>query len=337
MCHALAPTERVALCFELPTDGSVPEWVELIPAGPEVIGRDKRAWLNDNPQGVLDYLHALQQEAGRDLPFDWEHATELKAPQGEKAPATGWGKAFEIRDGAIWARVEWTENGRNAIAAKEYRYLSPVLVFEKATRRIVGLSSVGLTNRPNLHLTALNREANPGSIDHEETAMKEILKALGLSDDATNEDALNAIEKINGDLQTALNSAGAAPSLDKFIPRGDYEAAVERANNAEQQLADRDQAQLDTDIETAINSALEAGKITPATKEYHTAACREEGGLDRFKAFVESAPVVAPDSALGGKEIPDGSGKATALNAETQEISEIFGNTAEDLEKFGQA
>ena len=44
---------RLALNMELPS-GEIPDWVELLPAGHIVTGRDGRAWRNSNPQGVVD-------------------------------------------------------------------------------------------------------------------------------------------------------------------------------------------------------------------------------------------------------------------------------------------
>lgn len=319
--------ELVALNFELPADGSVPEWIELIPAGQVVRGRDGRQWLNDNPQAILDAFAT----DGRDIPLDWEHSTELQAPEGKPAPAAGWGRQLQLRDGgAVWGRFEWTPRGRACVENREYRYISPVFVFDKQTRRIVRIDSVGLTNRPNLHLTALNRyQPEP----KETTMLKKLLVKLGLPEDATEAQALNAIGKLESDLQTALNRAQ-TPSLDKFVPRADYDSALARATNAEQKLQDKETAELETAINREVDDALKAGKITPATKDFYAAMCRQEGGLDQFRKFVEAAPVVGRPSELDNKS-PETGGKA--LNAEVKQLADMFGNSAEDLAKYGQA
>ena len=163
--------------------------------------------------------------------------------------------------------------------------------------------------------------------------LKALLKALGLPETATIEQALNAIGALKTDLATALNRAE-TPSLDKFVPRADYDTVVARANNAEQKLAEQKKAELETAINAEIDAALKAGKITPATKDYHVATCREAGGLDRFKAFVAAAPVIAATSDLDGKKPPEGD---AALNAEQKQIADLFGNSAEDLKKYGTA
>lgn len=314
--------ERVALNFELPGDGSVPEWIELIPAGQVVQGRDGRTWINDRPADLL----AVFAADGRDIPLDWEHATELKAPQGEPAPAAAWIKQLEVRDeGAVWGRIEWTEKGRASVAVKEYRYISPVFVFEVESRRIRQITSAGLTNRPNLQLQALNREQPTKGAP----PMKKLLALLGLPETATEDQALNALGALKTDLATALNRAE-TPSLDKFVPRADYDTVVARATNAEQQLADQKKTELETAINAEIDAALIAGKITPATKDYHVATCREAGGLDRFKAFVAAAPVVAAASGLDGKKPED---QAAALNAEEQKVCDALGISVEEYRK----
>lgn len=319
-------TLALAVAVALNAEGNAPEWVELIPPGVEIAGRDGRAWINDQPLLVIDTFNRM----GRDMPIDWEHATEKKAPNGEPAPAAGWINKVEVRDGgAIWGRVAWNERGKQSVESREYRYLSPVFAFEKESRRIVRILSAGLTNSPNLHLTALNHEQDE---DDPMKLSEAIRKALGLKDDATEEQAVNAIEQLRADLDTAQNRE-ATPSLDKFVPRSDYDKAIERATNAENQVKSNQEKALNTEIDSEIDAALKAGKIAPASVEYHKANCREEGGLDRFREFVKSAPAIAGDTDLGNKK-PGDQGKA--LNAEEQKIAEMFGNTAEDIQKYGR-
>ncbi|MCP3944679.1 MAG: hypothetical protein GY710_24820 [Desulfobacteraceae bacterium] len=296
---------KIALNVRLPQDGTVPEWVELIPVGDVVVGRDRRRWINPTPEEVVEAF----QKNGADLPIDWEHASEHKAPKGEPAPAAGWIKAMEIRDGAIWGRTEWTDDGADDVKNKRYRYLSPVFFYTKQDRRIISITSAGLTNQPNLYLTALNRQTT----QNEETNM-ELLKALcrllGLAEDTTEGKVVEAVTALKGDLATAKNRAE-TPSLEKFVPRGDYDAAQVRATNAEQKLKDQDAKTLGDEIDTAINQALTDGKITPASKDYHTAQCRTEGGLDRFKEFAKAAPAMVKDSELKDKDLNQNKGSLT--------------------------
>ena len=331
--------KRIAINF-IDMGDSLPERVQLIPAG-AVVGRDGRQWVFDDPQQVVNRFI----EQGTELPVDIEHSTELRAPKGEPAPAAGWVHQLEVIDGAIWGAVNWNETGRDLVGGKQYRYLSPVILYNPGDGSIKGLTSVALTNRPNLHLPALNfsEPENTGSVPfgrgpannkggmapEEQPMLKAVLAALGLPEDATEATAVNAVKELNTKLASAMN---AQPSLEKFVPRADYDQALTRATNAEQQLTTIQKEKLDSEIETAINAALAAGKITPATVDYHRAQCRQEGGLERFAAFVAAAPAIGDPSGLDGKELP-GAG-AKALNAEQARIAAMFGNTAEDLAKY---
>ena len=84
------------------------------------------------------------------------------------------------------------------------------------------------------------------------------------------------------------------------------------------------------EIEAEITKALEAGKITPATADYHRAQCKAEGGLERFKEYVEAAPEVARNTNLGGTP----PGKGAALTGDAAKIAAMFGHTAEDLKEY---
>ena len=342
-----------ARCVELPVfpsqGGGAPAWVELLPAGPEVAGHDGRRWIFDDPEAVAAASLDGSDPKKKEIPIDWEHATEIKAPQGEPAPAAGWITHLEVRQGALWGRVEWTERGREAVASREYRYLSPVFLHEKApSSRILRLISAGLTNSPNLALSALNQLFPPKG-EGDTMDIKEILKALGLSGDATTEQAVEAVEALKAERDSAEEKArnsAQSPSLEKFVPRADYDAALklakEKATNAETKLAEHEAQALEAEIEAAITAALEAGKITPATADYHRAQCRlpageagAEGGLERFRKYAAAAPEVAANSGLDNKS--PGGDKATALNADEKRIAEMFGNSAEELAKTAAA
>ncbi|AVI04946.1 I protein [Alteromonadaceae phage B23] len=313
---------RLALNMELPS-GEIPDWVELLPAGHIVTGRDGRAWRNSNPQGVVDQF----VNRNVDLVIDWEHASEHRAPNGQDAPAAGWVKELVVRDGAVWGRVEWTERAIAQLQRKEYRYLSPVFLFTRDENQIARLSSAGLTNQPNLELTALNQQTH----QEELPVWKELLKKLGLPEDATEAQAIAALNQIQADLDTAKNRES-TPSLDKYVPRADFDQAQTRAANAEQTLKTLKDEREEEAIDTAINQALEDFKIAPSTVDYHKAQCRTDGGLERFKTFVESAPAITGDSGLDGRKAP---GSDKALNAETLQIAGMMGNSEEDLKKYG--
>lgn len=292
-----------------------PEWLPLVPAGHH-FGRDGRNYVAD-PEAVLQRFAA----EAIDIPVDYEHASELRAKRGEEAPAAGWVKQLEAREGAIWGRVEWNRRAADMIREREYRFYSPALLIDHSDTpaRVVGLSSVGLTNKPNFDVPALNHQ-------QPEKAMLDaaIRQALGLKDEATADDAVAAITTLKSDRDVALHRAE-TPSLDKFVPRGDYAIALNRAETAEAALADERKRQADAEIGAAIDAAVEAKKITPASVEYHRAQCATEGGLERFKAFVDQATPLVGDTDLGTRQ-PE---KSTQLNAEQAHVAKLLGKPAE--------
>ena len=304
------------------SDGKAPEWVELIPPGPNVTGRDGRKWLFDEQAGMLVRSSFLGRAI--DLPIDWEHATQHRASKGESAPAAGWIKQLELRDGALWGLVDWTPRASEQVINREYRFLSPVFDFDPDTTRIARLVSAGLTNKPNFLLTALNQETTENMPVKLSPAL---LAALGLPETATEEQALAATTQLRATAQAANTEK---PNLTQFVPRADYDALGLRATNAEQALATQKKADHDKQVDAAITSATQAGKITPSTVEYHRAMCQDEAGLTRFKEFVTAAPVVAAATNLGTRK-PDN--LATALNSEEQQVAQLLGMSEADFIK----
>lgn len=144
-----------ACSFEIRTDGS---GVQLLPAG-AFKARDGRPkdvqsghWFLDG-QSASRLITKVSARA-TDVVIDYEHQTLNSTDNGLPAPAAAWfkGSALEWREGQglFVTSVDWTEKGSAFIAAKEYRYLSPVFSYDKNTGEVLDLHHVGLTNYPAL-------------------------------------------------------------------------------------------------------------------------------------------------------------------------------------------
>ena len=307
-----ATSACVALNFE---GALVPEWIQLLPQGSSIEGRDGRRWTLDDPQRVVATFNA----EGRDLPVDLNHATQIKGPKGEPAPAVGWIKALDVRDGAIWGQVAWNDAGRTAVAAQEYRFISPVFRFDPKTRSVTRMAGAGLTNNPNLNLAALN---------HEEAAVKEtdmdaaVLEALGLNSDASAADAVAAIAKLKEERTTALNSAS-FPDPEKFVPKADHELALNQIAELEAQ----EKAREEEAINTAVDAAIEAGKIAPSSRDFHIAAVKASG-VEAFNTALAGLPKIAAPSGLDDKEPGKGAPK---LSTEETAVCQQLGISEEDF------
>lgn len=313
--HAFLSALPLALNSEGASD--VPEWVQLTPRGPVLPGIDGRSWVLSDPAAVIAACRAARG-GSIEIPVDFEHASHVKGAAGERADAIGWVRDLEARDGALWGRVEWLATGREAVAGRAYRFLSPGFSFRPGTREVSRLLSVGLTNVPNFSMPALNRS-------NEETAMDpEVLKALGLAPDASATAAVVAISALKAAEQTALNRAQ-APDPDKFVPKADFELATNRVNTLEAEKAARTEAE----IAATVDAAVAAGKIAPVSKDYHLASCRAEGGLERFRAMVEATPAfgIAQPKA-DPKGATPGKGQ---LNADELAVCRQMGMSPEDF------
>ncbi len=309
-----AMTQLTASCFvdlQAGEDRSAPEWVELIPAGPNVIGRDGRAWVNDRPDDIVSAFTV-------DLPIDYEHASE--EPAGQPAPAAGWVKEVQNRGGAVWGRVEWVEAAANMIAAREYRFLSPTFFFSRTSTRIARLRSAALTHHPNLDLKALNRsQSETGSPAMNNEQRKALCKKLGLADEASDTAILGAVEDLQADVAKAENAAQ-TPDLDKFVPRADHDKVVADLEAANNSLTERDSA----DVEALVDQAIADEKITPSNRDFYVASCKAEGGVERFKAFVAAAPKLAV-AANSGLDTKDPDEAVAALSADDKLIADQLG------------
>lgn len=283
-----------SICLELPAvqgGAAAPEWIPYMPAPDAngwVTGEDGRQWRLPNPR-------ALAGKVRRKLPVDFNHSNDLVAPLGGESPATGWILEFEVRDdNTTWARVDWNERGLNALRGRDYGFISPAFDHDKAGV-IARYAGASLVNHPNFTtLPALNRAgANPAG-DPDMKIPKSILDALNLKEDATEDEAVRAINAKQADLERATNAAK-TPDLNRYVPRADHDAAVERATAAEQKLKEDADARLKAEVDAEITAALKAGRITPASEEYHRSICAQEGGLEKFRQFVKVTPKVVDD------------------------------------------
>ena len=279
------PKTYLALCFDLSRQEVRDEkvWLPLIPAG-VFTGNDGRSWNNSNPDAVVSAFT-------RKRPFDIEHSTHIKGPKGEKAPAVGWILALQNIGGEVWGAVDWNSEGRETLEKKEYAFYLPAFTFD-GSGTVLSIASVGLTNEPNIdQLPALNRE---------ETNMPlpvELAQALGLGADAEVSAALTVISTLKSEHQLALNRAN-SPDLTKFIPKETYQLALNRAESAEAKVHEVETAKL----EALVDDAIATGKIAAANKGMFLGMCRAEGGVEQFKQFVATAPVIAnSDPVKGGK------------------------------------
>lgn len=113
---ALAETNDVA---------KSPQWVQLLPVGKFSASDGRGPWFVNNPEQVIS--NTLKRAGSKKIPVDYDHQIDNATKNGQPAIAAGWITQLEARDDGIWGLVEWTDKASAHLAAKEYRYLSPVI------------------------------------------------------------------------------------------------------------------------------------------------------------------------------------------------------------------
>ena len=293
-----------------------------------------------------------------DLVIDYEHQTLSDV----QAPAGGWIKELYKGEDAIIAKVEWTAKAAEYLKNKEYRYLSPVVLVRKRDQKATAIHSVALTNTPAID----GMFALVNSLDIEDISeggnimdLKELAKALGLPETATEEEIKKAVED-------AAKAAERLKEMEKKKPEDKpgeggkpQEVAEVVANSTilsmlglkegaktedvaasimalktgtpdtQAELLALKQRMQERDADEEVQKALKAGKITAAQSGWAKSYALKD--MDGFKGFVEKAPVVVPPGKLEQKDAPAAPGSDEVDVA----ILKNMGVSMEDVKKYG--
>jgi len=197
------------------------------------------------------------EEHGTDLPIDYEHQTlggVYASPSGQ-APAAGWIKRIFAESGVgLLAEIEWTDQARQRLTDKEYRYLSPVAIIRKTDRKLVAIHSAALTNKPAI------------------VGMQPIVNRADAADNAAN----SADEPLTV-LRKELDLPSDADAEEVLVAAG--RRLIELQRGMERRHA-----------EERVREAMRAGKLVEAQRTWaETLVAREE---DLFEEWFRTAPVV---------------------------------------------
>jgi phage I-like protein len=296
--------------------------LQLTPAGKfrGIDGRpnDAEAWYID--AALAAKVIAFNSSRNIDLVIDYEHQTLNKEKNGQPAPAAGWfgGADLVWREGeGLFAKADLTQRAQDHIAAKEYKYLSPVFYYKKGTGEILGLHSAALTNTPNidgmheLAIAAASAELDQLTNQQESNMeIKELLERirylLNLPALATPEEIANELQKavdlVRGGpaAEVAANTLGvvglvqaqgaqiaalsaATPDLSKFAP-------VEAMQALQAELAALTAANNEREVDGVVTAALSAGKLLPPQEKW--ARDLGKANMAALSAYLESAPQI---------------------------------------------
>lgn len=255
-----------------------------------------------------------------DMLIDYEHAIIAAIESHQEVPASGWLKAggFEYVDGVGLCsnNWEWTAKAQGYIEAKEYKYLSPFILYDKSGD-VFGLINVALTNTPALDQLPQAKLAAAAqdflSQQFEDSQMKEFLKLmckkLGLPETATDEELLAAANSAFNKLDSAFGTAcvtsdqtlvaaiekaievkvaaNSQATVDpaKYVPMAVYQEAVAQAGSA---VADAKAKEIDDLIAAACSDGRLTGEAT-----INWAKDQAKTNPDFIKTHIESLPKIA--------------------------------------------
>ncbi len=254
--------------------GTAPEWVHLLPGG-QAEGRDGRTYVLSDPERVIADFRARNV----DLPIDYNHAIDrfAKATPGP-IPAAGWIKELQVRTDGLWGRVEWTAEAARLIASKAYRYLSPVILYDAATRSIHRVARAGLVHDPNLHLTALaSEETDMDDTDGVTPFAAALAEMLGLEADTSEAAIVEAIRALLAGQLDGRPGARAKPSREEVAAMAE---ALRERNAALATMAEER-------VRRKVEDAFAQGYITGGMRPWATALCASDE--DAFDGFLKSS------------------------------------------------
>lgn len=328
-------TDRKNNIFEqmiaLNKEGKAPTQVHLLPLG-KILGRDGREFfLKDVNQVIKNSISRFNPTANSsllDLVIDYEHQTDYAEINGQPAPAGGWIKRLFAKEDGLWGDVEWTPKAGKMIEEFEYRYLSPVFTHDKQGN-VIALLHAGLTNSPNLELKSFNKSLiTITEEDNKLNLLAQLIALLGLAEGATEADAIEAVKKLqtSASAEASLNKVAATLGVSnkedeiiqainsnkvdpaKYVGMTEYVSLNKKCNELQEKLSTQE-------AETAINKAVEEGRLMPALKD-NALAIHKAQGQAALEDFISKFTATALNKVEASASTP-----ATTVKLQSEEVA----------------
>lgn len=234
---------------------------------------------------------------GIKLVIDYEHQSLNSSANGLPAPASGWIGRLELREKGVYAvEIEWSDEAKELIESKRYRYISPVIVFEDRdphTDSWIGCSlhSVALTNTPYFR------------DDLEPIINSRYGAQIAAKSDKPAQAGANSKEK-----NMTLEEQVAALTVET-------KAQAAKITDLEAVIAAKDEILVEIETIKLVDDAIAAKKLLPANKEIGLFMAKQ--GKEVFEKFV-AATVVADLTKV--KTIPENNDASDDPKKEYQEL-----------------
>lgn len=276
-----------------------------------------------------------------DVVIDYDHGTEYSAGSGQPVPAAGWLKQVEPETddrGILWGMAEFTDRARAMLAAREYKYISPVINWgarDKQTGEQQGatITSVALTNIPVLEEMPAIALSEAGWLVEESTERREqmAVKNLILADRA----ACTARAILEDGTESVLSVEGLTPEP-KVIRLSDVKRAADGRFDFAAIPGD---AMLEAGVLLAhraqelLDGAVKEGRITPAQRPfYEKLALSDLAGFREFLATLRQQVALSEVGLAGGA---GAGGDLTKIDAQIEQLARA--KVAADKIGYGQA
>lgn len=263
----------------------------------------------------------------------------------------GWVKGL-MNKGAdgLWAKVEWTEYGRQQLVSKRKRYVSPVILFNAQDHRTADkigakLHSIALTATPFLEelpaiVNSRDFQINNGDLQMDEF-LKKLRAALALDDKSDETAVLNRVAELvnpkpDADVDAVLKALRAQYQLGEDAPAKDIVAAMSKPKtpapavdpgNQELETLRAENQQLK--LEKFIGRGEAAKKIVNGNKAQWETLYNANPVL--AEASLAVAPVVVPDASINSRLNTEGPANETQTVLNKQ-----LGITADDIKTYGR-
>lgn len=285
--------EPIALAhnLEFAAGKEPPKEFRLFPAG--AVETTKGIFLFD-AQAQASVM-AKATDWGNDYPVDYDHAmgSIFATDPAQSGKAAGWFKPV-VKNGELWAtEVSWTPAAAKMLTDREYRYCSPRFHIEDDGGRISELVNVALTNLPatkRMDPLMASRAGEPGN--PKESKMKTLLVALALAADATEAEALSAVQTLKTFADQVLSLVGAKTMAEVHGVLAAWKGNEAKVATLSAEVAAFKAREADAEVELLIADGKKVGKITPSS-EPEVRKLAKDHGAAALKMFL-SAALAAP-------------------------------------------
>jgi hypothetical protein len=147
--------DQPRLCFHISADVGASK-LRRIPVVMICKGYKGKLQFGVTREDMAQIVRNFRARGTGEVVIDYDHSTEYAAGSGDAVPAAGWLKRIDDTPdaaGVLWGEAEFTERAAKMLAAREYKYFSPVIVWGARSKddgepQGTTLTSIALTNSP---------------------------------------------------------------------------------------------------------------------------------------------------------------------------------------------